>query len=103
MARLQRQIDVRSSSRPPPRRSAAWPGGPLRVATPVMRPAQAGVNRGPETELDLASKFSLLTVEKGQGLSLPGYADDKMAAIAGRRHTHSMFGDSMFGDSVDLC
>ena len=34
------------------------------------------------SELALAAKFSLMTVEKGQGLALPGYADDKMAAIA---------------------
>ena len=32
--------------------------------------------------LKLASKFSFLTVEKGQGLNLPGFADDKMAALA---------------------
>lgn len=32
--------------------------------------------------LALAAKFPLMTVEKGQGLALPGYADDKMAAIA---------------------
>jgi hypothetical protein len=34
------------------------------------------------SELALASKFALLTVEKGQGLALPGYADDKMTALA---------------------
>ncbi len=34
------------------------------------------------TELDIAAKFALLTVEKGQGLELPGYAEDKMAALA---------------------
>lgn len=34
------------------------------------------------TELATAAKFSLMTVEKGQGLALPGFADDKMAAIA---------------------
>ena len=34
------------------------------------------------TELALAAKFGLLTVEKGQGLALPGFADVKMAAIA---------------------
>ena len=34
------------------------------------------------SELELASKFAILTVEKGQGLNLPGYADDKMVAIA---------------------
>lgn len=34
------------------------------------------------SELALASKFSLMTVEKGQGLHLPGVSDDKMAAIA---------------------
>ena len=34
------------------------------------------------TQLSLARKFSILTVEKGQGLALPGYAEDKMAAIA---------------------
>lgn len=33
-------------------------------------------------ELHLAARFPLMTVEKGQGLELPGYADDKMAAIA---------------------
>jgi hypothetical protein len=36
------------------------------------------------SELALAAKFPLMTVEKGQGLALPGYADDKMAAIAGQ-------------------
>ena len=35
-----------------------------------------------ETELALAAKFPMLTVEKGQGLELPGYADDKMTALA---------------------
>jgi hypothetical protein len=35
-----------------------------------------------EEELSLAAKFPLLTVEKGQGLDLPGYADDKMTEIA---------------------
>jgi hypothetical protein len=34
------------------------------------------------SELALASKFPVLTVEKGQGVYLPGYAEDKMAAIA---------------------
>ena len=34
------------------------------------------------SELALAAKFPLMTVEKGQGLALPGFADDKMAAIA---------------------
>ena len=34
------------------------------------------------SELALAAKFALMTVEKGQGLKLPGFADDKMAAIA---------------------
>ena len=34
------------------------------------------------SELALASKFSLMTVEKGQGLTMPGFADDKAAAIA---------------------
>lgn len=34
------------------------------------------------SELALAAKYSLMTVEKGQGLELPGFADDKMAAIA---------------------
>ena len=34
------------------------------------------------SELALAAKFGLLTVEKGQGLALPGFADGKMAAIA---------------------
>ena len=32
--------------------------------------------------LETASRFSLLTVEKGQGLAQPGYADDKIAALA---------------------
>ena len=34
------------------------------------------------TELAVATKFPLMTVEKGQGLRLPGFADGKMAAIA---------------------
>ena len=34
------------------------------------------------SELALAARFGLLTVEKGQGLALPGFADAKMAAIA---------------------
>jgi hypothetical protein len=34
------------------------------------------------SELALAAKYPLMTVEKGQGLDLPGFADDKMAAIA---------------------
>jgi hypothetical protein len=32
--------------------------------------------------LALASKFAMLTVEKGQGLAQPGYADGKMTALA---------------------
>ena len=32
--------------------------------------------------LKLATRFSILTVEKGQGLALPGFADEKMAAVA---------------------
>jgi hypothetical protein len=35
-----------------------------------------------QSELALAARYPLMTVEKGQGLALPGYADDKMAAIA---------------------
>lgn len=35
-----------------------------------------------DTELALAVKYPLMTVEKGQGLELPGAADGKMAAIA---------------------
>ena len=34
------------------------------------------------SELALAAKFPLMTVEKGQGYLLPGFADGKMAAIA---------------------
>ena len=34
------------------------------------------------SELELATRYSMLTVEKGQGLDLPGYAGEKMAAIA---------------------
>ena len=40
------------------------------------------------SELELAAKFSLLTVEKGQGLELPGYAEDKMADIATQWKMH---------------
>jgi len=34
------------------------------------------------SELALAAKYSIMTVEKGQGLALPGFADGKMEAIA---------------------
>ena len=34
------------------------------------------------SELERATRYSMLTVEKGQGLNLPGFADEKMAAIA---------------------
>jgi hypothetical protein len=34
------------------------------------------------SELELAAKFPVLTVEKGQGEDLPGYAEDKMAAMS---------------------
>lgn len=36
-------------------------------------------------ELAVAARFPLLTVEKGQGEALPGYAEDKMAAL-GRQY-----------------
>jgi hypothetical protein len=38
------------------------------------------------SELQLAAKFPLLTVEKGQGEDLPGYAEDKMNALAAQYH-----------------
>lgn len=38
--------------------------------------------------LEVAGKFGLMTVEKGQGLSLPGFADSKMAAVAAQWKAH---------------
>lgn len=48
------------------------------------------------SELALAARFPLLTVEKGQGEELPGYAEDKMAALAAQWHTASPRGWAIF-------
>eukprot|EP01047_Picozoa_sp_COSAG01_P043094 COSAG01_NODE_3807_length_5677_cov_7.965041_3_plen_118_part_00 len=37
-------------------------------------------------QLQLAKKFALLTVEKGQGEQEPGFAEDKMAALSAQWH-----------------
>lgn len=48
------------------------------------------------SELALAAKFPLLTVEKGQGESLPGYAEEKMAALSHQYKAARPSGWSLF-------
>eukprot|EP00591_Stephanopyxis_turris_P011240 CAMPEP_0195526388 /NCGR_PEP_ID=MMETSP0794_2-20130614/27428_1 /TAXON_ID=515487 /ORGANISM="Stephanopyxis turris, Strain CCMP 815" /LENGTH=394 /DNA_ID=CAMNT_0040657061 /DNA_START=201 /DNA_END=1381 /DNA_ORIENTATION=- len=47
-------------------------------------------------ELALVSRFPLLTVEKGQGEALPGYAEDKMAALSRQYRAARPDGWSLF-------
>ena len=47
-------------------------------------------------ELAVAAKFPLLTVEKGQGEALPGFAEDKMAALSRQYHSARPDGWSLF-------
>lgn len=49
-----------------------------------------------ESELALAAKFQIMTVEKGQGEAEPGWAEDKIAAIAAQWHKANPAGWSVF-------
>ena len=48
------------------------------------------------TELALAAKYPFLTVEKGQGEALPGFAEEKMAALSHQYKTARPSGWSFF-------